>query len=177
MGTYKVSNPERGARGFYNAAGGLVMLEPGQTVDSVEVSGSEVKSATATGLKFTQVGGDPEPADAEPTVEQVRQLAQQIMDRDRAEFDRLIGEALGRASSAETERDSLKDRVDELTRELAARDTAATYERDSLKDMALDKANKDQLLVIATYEQADVPEGDAATKADLVKAIVAKRKS
>jgi len=49
------------------------------------------------------------------------------------------------------------------------------YERDSLKDLALGDASKDQLLVIAAYEQADAPEGDAATEADLIKAIEAKR--
>lgn len=56
MGTYKVTNSERGARGFYNAAGGLVMLEPNQTSDSVEVSDAEAKSAAAVGLQFNAAG-------------------------------------------------------------------------------------------------------------------------
>ncbi|WP_370308330.1 hypothetical protein [Sphingobium abikonense] len=51
------------------------------------------------------------------------------------------------------------------------------YERDSLKDLDLGKASKDQLLVIAAYEQADAPEGDEHTAAELRKAIEAKRKA
>lgn len=49
------------------------------------------------------------------------------------------------------------------------------YERDSLHELVLADASKDQLLVIAAYEQADVPEGDKATKPQIVKAIEAKR--
>lgn len=50
------------------------------------------------------------------------------------------------------------------------------YETDKLRDKPLGKANKDELLVIAAYEGADVPQGDDATVAELVKAIEAKRK-
>lgn len=49
------------------------------------------------------------------------------------------------------------------------------YENDGLADLALAEADKNQLLVIAAYEQADVPQGDAATEADLIAAIEAKR--
>jgi hypothetical protein len=51
------------------------------------------------------------------------------------------------------------------------------YERDNLSALDLKKADKNQPLVIAAYEQAEVPQGDAATKPDLVKAIEAKRKA
>lgn len=59
----------------------------------------------------------------------------------------------------------------------AARTAAAKpdYDRDSLKTLALDQADKDQLLVIAAYEQAEVPQGDAATPAELIAAIRVKR--
>lgn len=50
------------------------------------------------------------------------------------------------------------------------------YETDKLGEIDLKKASKDQLLVIAAYEQAEVPQGDAATMPELVKAIEAKRK-
>ncbi len=50
---------------------------------------------------------------------------------------------------------------------------AIDYDRDGLKDLSLTAANKDQLLVIAAYEQAEAS-GDA-TKAALIKAIEAKR--
>ena len=55
--------------------------------------------------------------------------------------------------------------------------TAPDYERDGLGAIDLKKASKDQLLVIAAYEKAEVPEGDKATVADLTKAIDAKRKA
>lgn len=51
------------------------------------------------------------------------------------------------------------------------------YERDSLKDLDLKKGTKDQLLVIAAYEQAEVPQGDQATNAELIDAIEKKRKA
>ncbi|MBB3940700.1 hypothetical protein GGR39_002357 [Novosphingobium fluoreni] len=54
-------------------------------------------------------------------------------------------------------------------------DEGPDYERDNLGELDLKKADKNQLLVIAAYEKADVPQGDAATKADLVKAIEVKR--
>ncbi len=53
---------------------------------------------------------------------------------------------------------------------------AIDYEADKLGGKPLNKASKDELLVIAAYEQADVPQGDDATAAELVKAIEAKRK-
>jgi hypothetical protein len=56
-----------------------------------------------------------------------------------------------------------------------ARKPKHDYEKEKLGDIALDKASKDQLLVIAAYEKADAPEGDALTEADLIKAITAKR--
>lgn len=52
---------------------------------------------------------------------------------------------------------------------------APDYEADKLADKPLDKATKDELLVIAAYEKADVPEGDKATVAQLRAAIDAKR--
>lgn len=52
---------------------------------------------------------------------------------------------------------------------------ALDYLADKLGDKPLDKATKDELLVIAAYESADVPEGDAAKVADLVRAIETKR--
>ena len=48
--------------------------------------------------------------------------------------------------------------------------------RDDLGLLALNKANKAQLLVIAAYEQADVPEGDGATLPQLIAAIKDARK-
>ena len=51
------------------------------------------------------------------------------------------------------------------------------YEQDNLKGLDLKKASKDQLLIIAAYEQADVAQGEGATIAQLVTAIVAKRKA
>lgn len=53
----------------------------------------------------------------------------------------------------------------------------ADYERDDLGKVDIHKPSTDKatLLVIAAYEQAEVPEGDA-TKAELIKAIEAKRK-
>lgn len=54
--------------------------------------------------------------------------------------------------------------------------SAPDYERDSLQKLDLKKANKDQLLVIAAYEQAAVPQGGEATEAELISAIEAKRK-
>lgn len=53
---------------------------------------------------------------------------------------------------------------------------APDYAADKLADKPLKSASKDELLVIAAYEQADVPQGDEATVAELVKAIEAKRK-
>lgn len=55
---------------------------------------------------------------------------------------------------------------------------APDYERDGLKDVDLHKpaTTKPMLLVIAAYEGAEVPEGDDATKPDLIKAIELKRK-
>ncbi len=53
---------------------------------------------------------------------------------------------------------------------------ALDYESDKLGEKVLTKASKDELLVIAAYEQADVPQGGDATTTDLVKAIEAKRK-
>lgn len=50
------------------------------------------------------------------------------------------------------------------------------YEADKLGDKPLGKASKDELLVIAAYEKAIVPQGDEATPAELVQAIEAKRK-
>lgn len=58
----------------------------------------------------------------------------------------------------------------------AAEKPAPDYVADKLGDKPLAKASKDELLVIAAYEQADVPQGDDATVAELVKAIEAKRK-
>ena len=54
-------------------------------------------------------------------------------------------------------------------------DDKPDYERDSLKDIELAAASKNQLLVIAAYEQADVPQGDAATEDELRSAITTKR--
>ncbi len=51
------------------------------------------------------------------------------------------------------------------------------YERDSLKTADLGKASKAQLLVIAAYEGADAPKGDAHSETELRKAIEAKRKA
>ncbi|MEG3084008.1 hypothetical protein U1707_10180 [Sphingomonas sp. PB2P12] len=51
------------------------------------------------------------------------------------------------------------------------------YERDSLKTADLSKASKAQLLVIAAYEGADAPKGDAHTDAELRKVIETKRKA
>ena len=48
------------------------------------------------------------------------------------------------------------------------------YERDGLADLDLKKADKDQLLAIAEHEKAMVSQ-DNPTKADLIKAIEAKR--
>ena len=50
------------------------------------------------------------------------------------------------------------------------------YETDKLGNKPLGKASKDELLVIAAYEKADVPQGDEATEAELIQAIEAKRK-
>ena len=50
------------------------------------------------------------------------------------------------------------------------------YERDELGEKPLTTATRDELLVIAAYEQAEVPQGDAATDPELVAAIEAKRK-
>jgi hypothetical protein len=50
------------------------------------------------------------------------------------------------------------------------------YAADKLGDKPLNKASKDELLVIAAYEQAEVPQSDDATVAELIKAIEAKRK-
>lgn len=83
--------------------------------------------------------------------------------RDDAEADRLVEEGL----AVEPEED--------LDGDAAETEDGPDYERDNLSDLDLKKADKNQLLVIAAYEQADVPQGDAATKADLVKAIEAKR--
>jgi len=49
------------------------------------------------------------------------------------------------------------------------------YSADKLGEKPLNKASKDELLVIAAYEKAEVPQGDDATIAELVKAIEAKR--
>ena len=67
--------------------------------------------------------------------------------------------------------DALKQ-IDELTAP-----SGPNYERDNLAIVDLHKptTSKDMLLVIAAYEKADVP-GDDPTKADLAKAIEAKRK-
>jgi hypothetical protein len=54
---------------------------------------------------------------------------------------------------------------------------APDYDRDGLKSLDLGKADKDQLLVIAAHEGADVPQGDGHTPAELRKAIDAKRKA
>lgn len=48
---------------------------------------------------------------------------------------------------------------------------APDYERDDLGKLELKKASKDQLLVIAAYEKAEVPEGDRATIPQLIAAI------
>ena len=50
------------------------------------------------------------------------------------------------------------------------------YQRDGLGDKPLADASKNELMVIAAYEQADAPEGEKHTKAELIKAIEAKRK-
>src|ERR1700754_5282728 len=67
--------------------------------------------------------------------------------------------------------------VREPTDEEVKRPDPIDYDRDGLADLALDKANKEQLAAIAAHEQADVPEGDKATKADLIKAIEAAREA
>lgn len=54
-----------------------------------------------------------------------------------------------------------------------AGDDTPDYERDDLGKLDLKKANKNQLLVIAAYEKAEVAAD--ATIADLIKAIEAKR--
>lgn len=68
--------------------------------------------------------------------------------------------------------DAIDDRIAEVEK-----DAAPDYERDNLKDLPLADADKDRLLVIAAYEGADVPQGDAATEEDLRTAIEAKRGS
>ncbi|WP_260597821.1 hypothetical protein [Sphingomonas endolithica] len=50
------------------------------------------------------------------------------------------------------------------------------YKADKLGAKPLTEASKDELLVIAAYEKADVPQGDAATEAELIAAIETKRK-
>ena len=50
-----------------------------------------------------------------------------------------------------------------------------TYERDKLGEKPLTTATHDELLIIAAYEQATVPQGDNATDPELVAAIEAKR--
>lgn len=54
---------------------------------------------------------------------------------------------------------------------------APDYERDDLMSVDIEKpaTSRDQLLVIAAYEGADVSDPERATKADLIKAIKAKR--
>lgn len=51
------------------------------------------------------------------------------------------------------------------------------YVRDGLSTLDLGKADKDQLLVIAAYEGADAPKGEAHSATDLRKAIETKRKA
>lgn len=73
---------------------------------------------------------------------------------------------------------ALRAKVAELEAKLTVKPAATTpdYERDGLKDVDIHKpaTSKDTLLVIAAYEQADV--GEDATKAELIKAIEAKRR-
>lgn len=49
------------------------------------------------------------------------------------------------------------------------------YVGNKLGSKPLDEAKKNELLVIAAYERADVPQGDEATEAELRAAIIAKR--
>ena len=65
---------------------------------------------------------------------------------------------------------------DELLEGLSASSTTLDYEKDKLGDKPLKDASKDQLLVIAAYEEVNVPKGDRATEAELIKVIEAKRK-
>ena len=58
---------------------------------------------------------------------------------------------------------------------VAAIERHRTYRDDGLKDADLATADKNALLVIAAYEGADVPEGDAATEDELRTAITAHR--
>ena len=78
--------------------------------------------------------------------------------RDEEEADRLINMGL----AVEPDEDGEAD------------EEGPDYERDGLADLDLKKAGKDQLVAIAAHEQAAVPQ-DNPTKADLVKAIEAKR--
>lgn len=55
--------------------------------------------------------------------------------------------------------------------------TSFDYVTDKLGDKPLAKASKNELLVIAAYEKADVPQGDEATETELRSAIEAKRKA
>ncbi|MFW2829882.1 hypothetical protein [Sphingomonas sp. ID0503] len=73
-----------------------------------------------------------------------------------------------------TERDEARA---EITR-LSAHHAEPDYERDDLGKLDIRKASttRDQLLVIAAYEKAEVAE-DEPSKADLIKAIEAKRKA
>lgn len=86
---------------------------------------------------------------------------------------RVVELEAGQVDSAEHER--LKGDLATAQARIAELEGAPDYERDKLSDKSLKSASKNELLVIAAYEKADVSQGDKATMADLIAAIEKKR--
>ena len=184
-------NVTPGPKGVYNTGGEMVWIEGGASED-IEVTEGELASAKSTG-HFVIDGEGERPSLATKAAEgseaieaarrEVAEAAQAEIDRLTEKHDADLKEQITRAEDAESklealegEKADLAKRVEELTAQL--RDaTGPDYVRDNLGEADIHKANKDVLLVIAAYEKADVADVDVATKADLVKAIEAKRKA
>lgn len=187
----KFENVTPGPKGVYNTDGQLIWIEGGAFED-VEVSEGELASAKSTG-HFVIDGEGERPSLATQATEGSEALEaarREVAEAAQVEIDHLntkhadeLKEQTTRAEDAEsklealeTEKVELTKRVNDLTAQL--REAAGPdYVRDNLGEADLGKANKDVLLVIAAYEKAEVTDVDAATKADLVKAIEAKRKA